>query len=80
MVVLVVIRDVRDNGFLRVVMFTELRCVVAGAFARAPVNGGRRLNSGLLFRREFSVVVETCASEFSFSESSDGSSVTKVVS
>lgn len=77
-VVVVVILEVRANGLRRVVIVTD-RCVVEGALARAPENGGRRLNSGLLLRREFSVVV-VIGSWLSPSMSSDGSSVTKVVS
>lgn len=52
-----VTRDVRASGLRRVVMVTD-RAVVDGAFARAPVNGGRRcLKSGFPTRLEFSVVV-----------------------
>lgn len=77
-VVVVVIRDVLANGLRRVVIVTELRGVVPGALAR-PENGGRRgLKSGFPTRREFSVVVT--GSGLSFSTSSEGSSVIKVVS
>lgn len=56
-----------------------LLAVLDGALARA-LNGGRRgRNNGLPLRREFSVVVVT-GSWLSLSISSDGSSVTKVVS
>lgn len=76
-VVVVVMRDVRANGLRRVVIVTD-RGVVPGALAR-PENGGRRgLKSGFPTRREFSVVVT--GSGLSFSTSSEGSSVTKVVS
>lgn len=44
------------------------------------MNGGRRLNNGLLLRREFSVVVVTGSGLSSSASASDGSSVTKVVS
>lgn len=76
-VVVVVILDVRDNGLRRVVICTDL-WVVEGAFAR-PVNVGRRPSNGFARRREFSVVVIT-GSGLSLSPSSDGSSVTFVVS
>lgn len=76
-VVVVVMRDVRESGLRRVVICTE-RCVVDGAFAR-PENAGRRPSSGFARRREFSVVVVT-GSWLSLSTSSEGSSVTKVVS
>lgn len=76
----VVAREVLANGFRRVVIVTDL-CVAAGGFGLAPlVSGGlRTFKSGLLLRREFSVVVVT-GSWLSLSISSDGSSVTNVVS
>ena len=72
-------RDVRANGFLLVVICTDLAVDAAGVCL--PTAGGRRnLNNGLPFLREFSVVVAIESVGLSPSSSkSFGSSVTFVV-